>query len=128
VIAATVALFLALPAMLLRAPWMRERAPHAVNVGGSRPGKPTAPDGVERSMAQFTMYSTGWCIFCRRLKMQLDEAGIAYHDVDIETDPEAAAFVEGVNHGNQVVPTLRYADGSTATNPSFVEVRAKLAA
>ncbi len=54
--------------------------------------------------------------------------GHRYHDIDIETDPEAAAFVEGVNHGNQVVPTLRYADGSTATNPSFVEVWAKLAA
>lgn len=79
-------------------------------------------------MADFTFYSTGWCGFCRRLKMQLDEAGIAYDEVDIERDPAAAEFVEGVNSGNQVVPTLRFADGSTATNPSLAEVRAKLAA
>lgn len=79
-------------------------------------------------MADFTLYSTGWCGFCRRLKMQLDEAGIAYDEVDIERDPAAAEFVEGVNSGNQVVPTLRFADGSTATNPSLAEVRARLAA
>jgi mycoredoxin len=91
-------------------------------------GKPQAPGSVEPDMAAMTMYSTGWCGFCRRLKMQLDDAGIAYDEVDIESDPEAAAFVEGVNHGNQVVPTVRFADGSTATNPSFAEVTARLAA
>lgn len=79
-------------------------------------------------MADFTLYSTGWCGFCRRLKMQLDEAGITYDEVDIERDPAAAQFVEGVNNGNQVVPTLRFADGSTATNPSLADVRARLAA
>ncbi|MEO6880303.1 MAG: mycoredoxin [Mycobacteriaceae bacterium] len=79
-------------------------------------------------MADFTLYSTGWCGFCRRLKMQLDDAGIGYDEVDIESDPAAAQFVEGVNNGNQVVPTIRFADGSTATNPSLAEVRARLAA
>lgn len=79
-------------------------------------------------MADFTLYSTGWCGFCRRLKLQLDEAGIAYDEVDIERDAGAAQFVEGVNNGNQVVPTLRFVDGSTATNPSLAEVRARLAA
>ncbi len=83
---------------------------------------------VEPGMADFTIYSTGWCGFCRRLKMQLDEAGIAYDEVDIERDLAAAQFVEGVNNGNQVVPTLRFADGSTATNPSLADVRARLAA
>ncbi|WP_460866851.1 mycoredoxin [Rhodococcus aerolatus] len=79
-------------------------------------------------MADFTIYSTTWCGFCRRLKTQLDAAGIAYDEVDIERDPEAASFVEGVNRGNQVVPTLKFADGTTATNPTFDEVKAKIAA
>lgn len=74
------------------------------------------------------MYSTSWCGYCRRLKLQLNEAGIAYQEINIERDPEAAAFVEQVNGGNQTVPTLRYPDGSTATNPSFAEVKAALAA
>lgn len=74
------------------------------------------------------MYSTTWCGYCRRLKLQLNEAGIAYQEVDIEHDPEAASFVEKANGGNRTVPTMLYPDGTTATNPSFAEVRAALAA
>ena len=33
-----------------------------------------------------------------------------------------------VNDGNQTVPTVRFADGSALTNPSFPEVVAKLKA
>lgn len=74
-----------------------------------------------------TMYSTAWCGYCRRLKTQLDSAGIAYTEVDIEQDPAAAALVERVNGGNQTVPTVVFPDGSAATNPSLAEVRARLA-
>jgi mycoredoxin len=35
--------------------------------------------------------------------------------------------VASVNGGNQTVPTLKFADGSTLTNPSGAEVKAKLA-
>jgi mycoredoxin len=72
------------------------------------------------------MYSTTWCGYCRRLKLQMEQAGIAYQEIDIERDPEAATFVEGVNGGNQTVPVIRFPDDSTATNPSLAEVRAKL--
>jgi mycoredoxin len=72
------------------------------------------------------MYSTTWCGYCRRLKLQMEQAGIAYAEIDIERDPEAAKFVEGVNGGNQTVPVIRFPDDSTATNPSLAEVRAKL--
>jgi mycoredoxin len=74
------------------------------------------------------MYSTTWCGYCRRLKKQLDEAGISYLEVDIEQDPTAAEFVGNVNGGNHVVPTVKYADGSTATNPSLAQVKQALAA
>jgi mycoredoxin len=79
-------------------------------------------------MSELTMYSTTWCGYCRRLKWQLDAAGITYREIDIERDPEAATFVEQVNGGNQTVPTVVYPDGSTATNPSFAEVKAALEA
>ncbi len=75
-----------------------------------------------------TMYSTTWCGYCRRLKKQLDESGITYTEVDIEQDPAAAEFVGSVNGGNHVVPTVRYADGSTATNPTLAQVKQALAA
>lgn len=74
------------------------------------------------------MYSTSWCGFCRRLKMQMDKAGISYREIDIERDPDAARFVEGVNGGNQTVPVIRFQDETTATNPTLAEVERKLAA
>lgn len=73
-----------------------------------------------------TMYSTTWCGYCRRLKTQLNSAGVAYTEVDIEQVPAAAAYVEQVNGGNQVVPTVVFPDGSAATNPSLRDVLARL--
>jgi mycoredoxin len=75
-----------------------------------------------------TMYSTTWCGYCRRLKTQLDSAGIGYTEVNIEEHPDAASFVEQVNGGNQTVPTLLFPDGTAATNPSLAEVKERLAA
>ena len=74
-----------------------------------------------------TMFSTTWCGYCRRLKTQLDSEGIGYTEVNIELDPEAAQFVEQINGGNQVVPTVLFPDGSSATNPSLAQVRKQLA-
>lgn len=74
-----------------------------------------------------TMYSTSWCGYCRRLKTQLDEKGIAYTEVNIEEDETSAAFVESVNEGSQTVPTVVFPDGSAATNPSVAEVVKRLA-
>ena len=76
----------------------------------------------------FTMFSTPWCGYCHRLKSQLDREGIPFEIVDIEQDPEAALTVEQVNGGNQTVPTLLFADGTTLTNPSVKQVKEKLAA
>ncbi|MGH3458418.1 mycoredoxin [Aeromicrobium sp.] len=75
----------------------------------------------------FTMYSTPWCGYCRRLKGQLGREGITFDEVDIEADPAAAAVVEQANGGNQTVPTLVFADGSALTNPSVAQVKAQLA-
>jgi mycoredoxin len=74
------------------------------------------------------MYSTVWCGYCRRLKDQMDRAGISYEVVDIEQDPGAAELVMSVNGGNQTVPTLFFPDGSALTNPSLRDVQEKLAA
>jgi mycoredoxin len=79
-------------------------------------------------MSELTVYSTTWCGYCRRLKWQLDEAGIAYREIDIEREPGAAEFVEQVNGGNQTVPTVVFPDGRTATNPTFAQVQSALAA
>lgn len=74
-----------------------------------------------------TMFSTTWCGYCRRLKSQMDAAGVTYTEVNIEEHPGAAELVEKVNGGNQTVPTLLFPDGSAATNPSLAEVQKRLA-
>jgi mycoredoxin len=75
-----------------------------------------------------TMYSTSWCGYCYRLKSQLERVGIGYEVVDIDKDPAAADYVMTVNDGNRTVPTVRFADGSTLTNPSISQVKERLAA
>jgi mycoredoxin len=77
--------------------------------------------------APLTMYTTSWCGYCFRLKTALKAFGISYDEVDIEQDPAAAEFVGSVNGGNHTVPTVKFADGSTMTNPAANEVKAKLA-
>lgn len=72
------------------------------------------------------MYTTTWCGFCRRLKIALNAEDIGFAEVDIEDDPAAAEFVMSVNGGNQTVPTVKFADGTTMTNPSAKQVKAKL--
>ncbi|MGV7591939.1 mycoredoxin, partial [Mycobacterium kansasii] len=64
--------------------------------------------------------------YCNRLKTGLKANGIEWTEINIEEDPAAAQFVEGVNGGNQTVPTVKYEDGSTATNPSLADVKRKL--
>jgi mycoredoxin len=70
-----------------------------------------------------TMYSTVWCGYCSRLKAQMSREGITFTEIDIEADPEAAAFVESVNGGNQTVPTLLFPDGSAESNPPIGRVK-----
>ena len=78
-------------------------------------------------MSSFTMYTTPWCGYCRRLKGQLDREGIAFEVVDIEQRPEAVSIVESANSGSQTVPTLVFHDGTALTNPSVVQVKGHLA-
>ncbi|RFA19860.1 mycoredoxin [Subtercola boreus] len=73
-----------------------------------------------------TMFSTTWCGYCARLKKQLDKDGIGYTEVNIEEVEGTADLVAALNGGNQTVPTVLFPDGSSATNPSAMEVKSRL--
>lgn len=77
-------------------------------------------------MNHITLYTTEWCPFCQRLVKALDHTETPYTRIDVEDDLDAAAWVESVNDGNRIVPTVKYSDGSYATNPPASEVRRKL--
>jgi mycoredoxin len=79
-------------------------------------------------VSELTMYTTIWCGYCRRLKAQLERAGIRFREVDIEYDAAAAAFVAGLNGGNHTVPTVLLPDGSALTNPTIGQITAAVAA
>ncbi|MBC8496092.1 MAG: FAD-dependent oxidoreductase [Chloroflexi bacterium] len=72
------------------------------------------------------VYSTVWCPDCKRAKKFFGEQRIPYQNVDIEKDPEAMAFVEQINNGMRVVPTIIFPDGSILTEPSNAELASKL--
>jgi mycoredoxin len=77
-------------------------------------------------MSVLTIYTTTWCGYCRRLKSGLTREGIAFDEVDIESQPEAADIVTSINKGNATVPTVVFRDGTALTNPSVGQVSAKL--
>ena len=76
--------------------------------------------------APVTMYTTSWCGYCVRLKRLMQSEGIDFAEVNIEVDERAADVVMSANGGNRTVPTLVFADGSSLTNPSIDQVKARL--
>jgi thioredoxin reductase (NADPH) len=72
------------------------------------------------------IYSTVWCPDCKRAKQFFGEQRIPYENIDIENDPEAMAFVEKVNHGMHIIPTIVFPDGSILVEPSNAQLAQKL--
>jgi mycoredoxin len=75
---------------------------------------------------QITMYSTNWCSACWRAKAVMDSQQIAYTEVDITLDEEAAEFVQRINNGYRSVPTILFPDGSILTEPRTSVLMEKL--
>lgn len=72
------------------------------------------------------VYSTVWCSDCKRAKKFFGEQRVPYLNIDIEHDPDAMAFVEQVNHGKRIIPTIVFPDGDTLVEPSNAQLAAKL--
>ena len=72
-----------------------------------------------------TMYSTTWCGYCRRLKREMTEAGIAFREVDLDDDPSHDDRIITRTGGYRTVPTLEVR-GELLVNPSLREVEAAL--
>lgn len=79
-----------------------------------------------------TVYATSWCPFCARLiadlrRADLPEGTVDIVDVDAPGTEALSEWIESVNNGNRVVPTVLYSDGTHATNPPADDVLAKIA-
>jgi len=73
-----------------------------------------------------TIYGADWCSDVRRAKAFLDQRQIEYKWVDTDQDSEARAYVERVNNGKRVIPTIVFGDGSILVEPTNAELAAKL--
>jgi len=81
---------------------------------------------MDEQAGSIVVYSTVWCPDCKRVKRFFGEQRVPYVSMDIEQDAGAMAFVEKVNQGKRVIPTIVFPDGSILAEPSNAELAAKL--
>lgn len=74
-----------------------------------------------------TIFAASWCPFCQDLIVGLKDSGIPFEAWDVEKHDDLSRWVESVNNGDRIVPTVLYSDGEHATNPSVADVAAKYA-
>lgn len=78
------------------------------------------------SHTNLTVYGATWCSDCKRAKKFMGEQRVHYHWVDVEQSAEGLAFVEKVNQGKRIIPTIVFDDGSWLSEPSNAELAQKL--
>ncbi len=72
------------------------------------------------------VYGATWCSDCKRAKKFLGEQRVHYHWIDVEQDAAGLMFVEQVNHGKRIIPTIVFEDKSILVEPTNAELAAKL--
>ena len=69
-------------------------------------------------MKNVKVYGADWCSDCVTAKKFLESKKIDFEYIDITKDELAVRFVENVNDGKRIIPTL-VIDGKTHTNPGI---------
>ena len=64
------------------------------------------------------IYGADWCPDCVNAKNFLHSKGVEFEYIIITDNEQAIAFVEKINDGKRVIPTL-VVDGETYTNPGI---------
>lgn len=72
------------------------------------------------------LYGTNWCGGSRQVCRFFDQNFIPYTFINIDTNEEAARYVESVNRGYRSVPTILWPDGSILVEPSLGELAKKM--
>jgi mycoredoxin len=74
------------------------------------------------------LYGHPFCPGLPPIEGMLKQVKVPYTYINIHEDDAARLRVTEINNGYESVPTLVFPDGSTLTEPSFRQMRAKLAA
>ncbi len=84
------------------------------------------PDLYSLHPSSIMVYSATWCPDCKRAKQFLGEQRIQYGNVDIDEDPQSVEFVEKINEGRRMIPTIVFPDGQVLVEPSNAQLAEKL--
>lgn len=77
-------------------------------------------------MTRLTVYGHPACPMVPPVRTLLAMTQVPYTYINIHADAAAREQVRTINHGNESVPTLVFADGSTLTEPSLDVLAQKL--
>ncbi|MFS8119754.1 MAG: glutaredoxin family protein, partial [Microcoleus sp.] len=73
-----------------------------------------------------TVYGTTWCPDCKRAKKFFGEHRVQYANIDIDENPDGVTFVENLNKGMRIIPTIIFPDGEVLVEPSNAKLASKL--
>ena len=78
---------------------------------------------VER---QIQVYGAPWCPDYKRAKQFLNEQRVPFEWIDVGQVPESMRYVEKINNGKQIIPTILFPDESVLVEPTNAELAEKL--
>lgn len=61
-------------------------------------------------MKPVDIYLTRWCPFCTRARMLLDQKGVSYNAIDVDTDPSLRQAMRQRAGGAHTVPQIFIGD------------------
>ena len=67
------------------------------------------------------IYGADWCIDCLNLKNYLESKNIGYEYIIITNNKEASDFVQEINNGKKIIPTIDV-EGKVYANPNINEL------
>ena len=78
-------------------------------------------------MSDITMYGTPTCKDCVIAKRVFDELGTEYEFRNMVEDQEATEIAIKLNNGIRRIPVIQFPDGSILVEPSYDELKTKMA-
>ena len=72
------------------------------------------------------MYGAPWCPDCRRAKQFFGDQRVPFEWINVDDDPASMKYVEQVNGGKQIIPTIVFKDGTVLVEPTNAELADKL--
>jgi thioredoxin reductase (NADPH) len=84
------------------------------------------PDLYSLTPSTIMVYGATWCPDCKRAKNFFGEQRIQYNNIDIDDDPRGIEFVESLNSGKRMIPTIVFPDGQILVEPSNAQLATKL--